>query len=193
MNGVRQEIIQPLKNASSQITNDSTWSDIVSILWSLYPDKITMTLYNAGVNTGNFSQFSTNGKSSVTFSSSSINLLSYYDEDAVGYVGIITDSQYGIDRLTKLTVTYNATSVVSKSNPPYVAYVKIGLFKTKSFNDSSSILFTLANNFTSASGTITNDISNITGNYYIGVIIHAPYYYSKYNSCVITNIQLSNF
>ena len=193
MNGVRQEIIQPLKNASSQITNDSTWSDIVSILWSLYPDKITMTLYNAGVNTGNFSQFSVNGKSSVTIASSSINLLSYYDEDAVGYVGIITDNQYSIDKLTKLTVTYNATSHVSKSNPPYVAYVKIGLFKTKSFNDSSSILFTLANNFASASGTITNDISNITGNYYIGVIIHAPYYYRKYTSCTITNIQLSNF
>ena len=193
LDGLRSEIIAPLKNASSDINDDSSFSDIVSILWDLYPNEILMKLYSAGANTGNFAQFGSNGVSSVSIGSSSIGLSSRYDEDAIGHVGIITASKYNLDKLTKLTITYSASSTISKPTAPYVAYVKIGLFKNKSFSDTEAIIFTLANNFASAGGTIINDISDISGEYYIGVMIHAPYYYKETTSCSITEITLSNY
>lgn len=193
LNGIRSEIIAPLKNASPDINDDSSFSDIVNILWDLYPNEILMKLYSAGANTGNFAQFGSNGVSSVSIGSSSIGLTSRYDEDAIGQVGIITASKYNLDKLTKLTITYSASSTISKSTAPYVAYVKIGLFKNKSFSDPEAIIFTLANNFASASGTIINDISDVSGEYYIGVMIHAPYYYKETTSCSITEITLSNY
>ena len=121
-----------------------------------------------------------------------MSLSANYKEGVTSQVGLITGSKYNVDKATKLIITYSASSIVSKSEATYVAFVKIGLFTSKSFSDSNAKMFTLANNFNSASGTITNDISSITGDYYIGIIIRAPYYYNKGTSCSVTSVKLTN-